>query len=125
MKSFCLTPPLHRGKMLIFNNVLKQEMNCFAIREDMQWRYFKMHSSQTGLQFAYPAGIWCTRELNEQNCTYSRRLQIGVGTKSVISRAETAHEKWRGKKSECMGAMLGIDHEGTYNYRDHNIIKTL
>ena len=33
----------------------------------MEILIFKMHSSQTGLQFAYPAGIWCTRELNEQN----------------------------------------------------------
>ena len=43
-------------------------------------------------------------------------ISSGETNKIIIplARAETAREKWRGKKwqhSECMGAMLGVDHE--------------
>ena len=50
-----------------------------------------------------------------------------------IARAETAREKWRGKKwqhSECMGAMLGVDHEeyrvinGWHIHRDHKTVQS-
>ena len=48
------------------------------------------------------------------------RIVVSGISRRLVPRAETACEKWRGKKwqhSECMGAMLGVNHE---EYREIN-----